>query len=267
MLDNISKIYFSATGQTEKCVNFLANELSKLLNFKVEDFNFTKPADRKNFPKIKNSLVILATPVYAGRVPNLLLKYLENFNCENSVGITLVTFGNRAYDDALIELTKIEEKSIPTIASCAICCEHSFSNTLGKNRPDEKDFLQMKNFAKKIAEKIKNKNFKEINVKGNIPFRNYMKPTDSKGNTFNFKDVKVKTNLNLCIDCKICAKNCPLGTIDFDDVSIVKKCMKCNSCVKKCPTGAKYFDDENYLHHKKEIEEMYKSYKKSEYFL
>ena len=47
-------------------------------------------------------------PVYAGRIPNLLLlKYLTSVKGNDALAVPIVLFGNRNYDDALIELRDI----------------------------------------------------------------------------------------------------------------------------------------------------------------
>ena len=80
-------------------------------------------------------------------------------------------------------------------------------------------------------------------------------PKDENGDPIkDFRLVKPKTNDD-CIDCKLCAEVCPMGSIDFDDVfQIYGVCIKCGACINKCPAQAKYFDDSNYLRHKHELE-------------
>lgn len=51
--------------------------------------------------------MIAAVPVYAGRVPNVLLKYLNSMQGYGAKAVPLVLYGNRDYDDALVELTDI----------------------------------------------------------------------------------------------------------------------------------------------------------------
>ena len=61
-----------------------------------------------------------------------------------------------------------------------------------------------------------------------------------------------------CVKCGLCARLCPMGSIDPNDVSnVVGKCIKCCACVKKCPVGAKYFDHPGYLYHQHELEDQY----------
>ena len=66
-------VYFSATDTTKKTVLTIADEAARLLGAEREDYDFTLPGMRENgFAAGKDDLVIFGTPVYAGRVPNVL---------------------------------------------------------------------------------------------------------------------------------------------------------------------------------------------------
>ena len=66
-------VYFSATDTTKKTVLTIADEAARLLGAEREDYDFTLPGMRVNgFTAGKDDLVIFGTPVYAGRVPNVL---------------------------------------------------------------------------------------------------------------------------------------------------------------------------------------------------
>ncbi|MDD5945949.1 MAG: EFR1 family ferrodoxin [Clostridia bacterium] len=255
-------MYFSGTGTTKKMVTHIASGLAEKMGYEYEAFDFTPPASR-NEPKVygKDDIVVLGTPVIAGRVPNLLLKYLDTVVGNGAYGIPVVLFGNRNFDDALIELRNIMEKDgFHTIAGGAFVGEHSFSTTLGKGRPDAEDMAIADTFIEKIAEKLASGNINEapIEVKGETPIRPYYTPRDRNGNGIDIRKVKPKTDTSKCVKCGFCARNCPLGSINPEDVSqITGICMKCCKCVKLCPKQAKYFDDEGYLYHKSELEEMY----------
>ena len=74
--------------------------------------------------------------------------------------------------------------------------------------------------------------------------------------------------MDACDQCGICAKVCPMGSIDPNDVThYTGICIKCCACVKKCPVGAKYYDDEGYLYHQHELEELYQRRAEPEVFL
>ncbi len=71
----------------QKTVLTIADEAARLLGAEREDYDFTLPGMRENgFAAGKDDLVIFGTPVYAGRVPNVLLKYLATIRKRRSCG-------------------------------------------------------------------------------------------------------------------------------------------------------------------------------------
>lgn len=96
-------VYFSGTGTTKKTVNFIADKLAEKLKTEKEIFDFTLPEARKDIKEFdKNDIVIFGTPVVAGRVPNVLLKYLDTLKGNGALAVPVVLFGNRDFNDALM---------------------------------------------------------------------------------------------------------------------------------------------------------------------
>ncbi len=272
MYKRLNSMYFSPTGTTKKIVSGIIKKFSENIDkdITINNIDFTLPAVRKETISFtEEDIVIIGVPVYAGRVPNVLLKYLNSIAGNGAIAIAVVVYGNRNYDDALIELKDILElNGFKVIAGCAFIGEHSFSKTLAKNRPDEKDMAIVSDFANRIYNKITQEdNVQTVFVKGNKPYRKYYMPINKDGIPVDIRKVTPKTNSN-CIDCKLCADVCPMGSIDYEDVSKLNGiCIKCGACIKKCPTQAKYFDDEDYLRHKHELEVDFANRREPELFL
>lgn len=257
-------VYFSATDTTKKIVLTIADEAARLLGAEREDYDFTPPGMRENgFAAGKDDLVIFGTPVYAGRVPNVLLKYLATIQGNGALAVPVVLFGNRNFDDGLIELRDIlENTGFHTVAAAAFVGEHSFSKTLAAGRPDADDMKEALAFAGKIAEKVKGLPDGEapapVEVEGvPHPYRGYYQPRDRKGVSIDIRKVKSLVS-DACDDCKICADVCPMGSISHENVrEYTGICIKCGACIKKCPKQARYYEDEGYLYHQHELEEGY----------
>lgn len=269
---NINAMYFSPTGTTEKAVKKLAADLSLCFHKsnEIKYINFTSHSMRANAAYFNSDdIVVFGIPVYAGRVPNILLNYINSVKSNGALAITVVLYGNRSYDDALVELRDmLEANGFNVIAACAFVGEHSFSKVLAKGRPDESDLNKAGIFAKQIFNKINSHaDLLPVTVPGNKPYRSYYKPKDEYGNLVDIRKVTPKTK-DSCTDCKICAEVCPMGSIDYENVSLLNGiCIKCGACIKRCPVNAKYYDDESYLRHKHELEEELTGRKNPELFL
>ena len=256
-------VYFSATGTTEKIVLHIARTLARELTpecpAELRFLDFTLPAARQAEAVFTpDDIVVFGTPVYAGRVPNVLLPYLTGIKGGGAAAIPVVLFGNRDYDDALIELRNLlEQDGFHTTAAGAFVGEHSFSRTLAAGRPDEVDMERAAYFARQAAEKLKALPDVQtpVHVKGCEPLRGYYQPRDRAGAPVDIRKVLPKVG-GACNDCGLCAEVCPMGSIRREDVrSYAGICIKCGACIKKCPRHARYYDDPAYLYHQHELEE------------
>ena len=263
-LEKIWAVYFSGTGTTRRTVERIAGGIASRLNLPAESVDFSRPAVRQETLGFgEKDLVVFGTPVYAGRVPNVLLPFLrERIVGGGALAVPVVLFGNRNYDDALIELRNIlAADGMHPIAAGAFVGEHSFSRVLGADRPNAEDEALMDEFAARVAALAAGLDaapVKSVAMRGQEPLRPYYTPRDRAGNPINILKVKPKTDLSRCGGCGLCADLCPMGSIDPADVSAVRGiCIKCCACVKGCPTGAKFFDDAGYLYHQHELEAQY----------
>ena len=269
---HLKTFYFSATDTTKKIVTGIAGKLAESAGKTVaENFNFTLPEARKEPARFTGQdIVVAGVPVYAGRVPNVLLKYVNTTEGNGALAIAVVVYGNRHYDDALVEWRDIlEARGFRVIAAGAFVGEHSFSRILGGNRPDAEDMLRVAEFAGQLYRKISTADALEtVSVPGEYPYRPYYRPKDKDGNPASILKVVPKTGDD-CIHCGLCVSLCPVGSIDAEDESrITGICIKCCACIKYCPVEAKYFDDANYLWHKEELEVAFTSPRREpEFFL
>jgi len=271
MYETINALYFSATDTTKKVVSGIAQKISETMASEItlNTIDFTLPRVRLQPVSFSDQdIVIIGVPVYAGRVPNVLLKYLNSITGNGAIAVPVVVYGNRNYDDALIELKDILEfNGFQVIAAGAFIGEHSFSITLAKNRPDERDMAIVDYFTTQIHAKLTTQeDLQAIVVNGNQPYRKHYVPKTKDGSPADIRKVMPKTNSN-CIDCKLCVNVCPMGSIDAEDVSKLNGiCIKCGACIKKCPTQAKYYDDQDYLRHKQELEIEFATRREPELF-
>ena len=257
-------VYFSGTGTTEKVATRLARSLAEQLGAQYRAHDYTTPAGRVELTFGPEELVVLGTPVYAGRVPNLMLPYLQSsVHGAHTLAVPVVLYGNRNFDDGLIELRNVlSANGFAPIAGAAVVGEHSFSKILGAGRPDGEDLELVDRLARETADKVKGLTAapaQPVAVEGCDPIRPYYTPRDRHGEPIrDFLKAKPVTDLEKCFRCGLCAARCPLGAIDGTDFAqVTGRCMKCCACVKGCPAGAKYFDHPGFLYHKEELEAQY----------
>ncbi|MBR0596918.1 EFR1 family ferrodoxin [Sinanaerobacter chloroacetimidivorans] len=268
---NVNAVYFSPTETTKKIVEGIAQKIVRILSentYYINDFTLKNARDEA-LSFHEKDLVIVGVPVYAGRVPNVLLNYLNSMRGNGAMAVCVVVYGNRNYDDALIELRDIiKEDGFQVIAAGAFVGEHSFSKILAMGRPDEKDMAVVDRFADQICKKLAEGSVHDtITVQGNEPYRKYYMPRDKAGNPVDIRKVTPRTNIN-CKNCRICANICPMGSIDPVQPSKLNGiCIKCGACIKKCPFGAKYYDDPDYLRHQYELEEEFSDRREPELFI
>jgi len=266
---NIYASYFSATNRTKIVVERIATQVAEKAHTKIMVRDFTLPKARKTSLLFgANDFVVMGLPVYAGRLPNLMLKYLETLEGHGAKAVAVVTYGNRQYDDALIELAEcLECQGFDVIAAGAFIGEHSFSKILGKDRPDAQDLAKIETFSREIIQKMETGKMTDFQIKGQWPSKGYFKPQDRHGNLIDIRKVKPITS-DACTQCGLCAAVCPMEAIDFEDYSNIKGvCIKCGACVKKCSVGAKFFDDPGYIYHMTELEEVWTRRAEPEWFL
>ena len=258
-------VYFSATGTTKKVVTTLAKKAAKELGAEYKEFAFDAPATRKAEKAFTaDDLVVMGVPVYAGRVPNLIMPYIRDLVKGNgALAVPVVLYGNRNFDDGLMELRNLmRDNGFHPIGAAAIVGEHSFSKILGAGRPDADDMALVDQLANGVIEKVKTMTeapVEAVAVEGCDPIRPYYTPRDRHGEPIkDFLKAKPVTDPDKCVHCGLCARICPMGSINPENVSeVLGKCIKCCACVKRCPTGAKYFDHEGYLYHQHELEDQY----------
>ncbi|MEK6264235.1 MAG: 4Fe-4S binding protein, partial [Clostridium sp.] len=196
-------IYFSPNGSTKKIVNKVAGDIG---SYTVEEIDLTLVESRNKKRKFsKDELVVIGFPVYADRLPVVCNEIFKNIAGNNTPTIAIVSYGNRDYGDALLELTEgLKESNMKVISGAAIIGQHCLNNNVATNRPDKGDNVKILEYVNRIRDKINNigqiEEIEGISVKGSYPYKplkSHMAPSgDSK-----------------CIQCGLCEEKCPVNAI------------------------------------------------------
>lgn len=257
----ICVLYFSPTGGTEKAVRLIAGELAYRLKKETVLLNLTRPENRRATYRFDDhDLVLAASPVYAGRLPN---KLLEDYRAWILGGgrtpvVPICVFGNRSPGEAVRELVLLlEGNGFFPIGAAAFAGRHAFSDAIGKGRPDSADQAQMRSFAAQLAEKLSRETpLKPLEI-GRSEIGPYYTPLKEDGTPAKFLKAKPLTDAGKCTQCGACVHLCPMGSIDPDTMEAAGICIKCQACVRGCPTGAKHFADTDFLSHVAMLERDY----------
>jgi len=237
---SITLAFFSPTETTAKIVNKIAQGIHPDI---ITAINLTPPGARnQDFGPLNDELTIIGTPVYAGRVPPEAGRRLRRIKGNNTPAVVVVVYGNRDYEDALLELRDIAvEQGFRPIAGAAFIGEHSYSNEtapIAVGRPDDQDTETAKRFGESIKGEIsKFKTFDDmpaLHVPGNFPYKKWVERSE-------MAPVTVES---LCTLCAECAAACPTAAIIVGDsvVTSTNECIRCSACIKKCPTGARKWE-------------------------
>jgi ferredoxin len=240
---SLKLIYFSPTRTTKKVLESIAAGIQVQT---IEHIDLTPYETRKRrFKELQNELTIIGTPVYGGRVPADAARRLRRLKGNNTPAVIVVVYGNRHYDDALLELNDLVIAiGFKPVAAGVFVAEHTFSREnmpIAGGRPDAEDIEKARKFGKEIREKLKKNrvigDIPPLKVPGNFP---YIKLPDAK----EILQIYPSTEETLCKKCETCITVCPAAAITITDKVITDKdaCILCCACVKNCPTHARTMD-------------------------
>lgn len=225
MLNKTELYYFSPTGGTKKAGRTFCEGIAK----DIKEINLGHKDKETSQPE--SNLIVVAAPVFGGRIPEIITKKLKQMEGKGKKAVTLVVYGNRAYEDALLELNQtMERQGFQIAASAALVAQHSMASEVAHGRPDETDKKVILDFSQKVLEKLEKGVQNIIKVPGNYPYKDRM-------------DMPVAPlSLSSCNQCGICEKICPADAIHIENATIVtipEKCILCMACTAACPEHAR----------------------------
>ena len=122
---SVTAIYFSPTDTSRKGVHAIAKTLSGHFN----EIDMTCKACEAQFTS--DDVVVFGAPVYGGRLFKGFVKRLAEVKGDNTLCIVTVTYGNRDYDDALLEFCDLlTSKGFIPVAAAAAAAETISSNVM-----------------------------------------------------------------------------------------------------------------------------------------
>lgn len=227
----VYEICFSPTGGTAAVSHILGREWE----CPKEQVDLTRQ-DMELPTFCEDDICIVSVPSYAGRVPSLAAKRIQLLEGNNAAAILNVVYGNREYEDTLLELKHLlRAAGFRCVAAVAAVAEHSIVRTIATGRPDSEDEQELSGFAHQIRLRLEKGELGDaVSVPGNYPYRashpSALQPVAGEN----------------CIRCGLCAKRCPAGAISKEDPTKTDPslCIACMRCLSICPRQARKLDEE-----------------------
>ncbi len=273
-IKSVRCVCFSPTGTTKTIAESIAQGIRAEF---IEMIDVTKRSQRNGQSLLaEDDIVILATPVYYGRVPEEILPYLTSLKATQTPVVLVAVYGNRAFEDALKELYDIavDAEFIP-VAGGAFVAEHSYSSEtypIAPNRPDESDIRKAQEFGAAIRKKLQNvessRHLKAITIPGQSP---YIEPVNLNmiKKARSVVALTPETDVSKCTQCGQCVEVCPTGAISLEEVTQTDRwqCLICFACVKICPEEARQMNEPNFQSAIQALQQNCQDRKEPEIFL
>lgn len=225
---NIYQITFSPTGTSLEA----GREIAKAFDGEEKLLDLCEETGETEIEK--DSLCIVSVPCYGGRIPLTAEQRIRKLHGAGAPAVICVTFGNRAFEDALLELADLlEGQGFTVFAGCAAVTRHNIMPVFGVGRPDSSDLEEMGEFARGAAEKYRKREFTCPDFPGNRPYK------ERKAGA-----PPVMLNKETCAGCGECAAKCPVQAISPEGEIDRERCIGCMRCVKLCPNGSRFLPKE-----------------------
>lgn len=224
--EKVTAAWFSPTGGTSTYVR----ETARAMAAAPEEWDLTRPEVRQKGRSFgADEILVLGVPVYYGRVPEV-EDLVSGLTGTDTPVVLLAVYGNRAIDDALLELADLcAARGFRPVAAGEFIAPHTFSAKIGTGRPNESDRESARELGCRALAKLEQPDWQPAELPGNRPYRGFQRaPFYPEGEAS-------------CVSCGACVRACPVEAISASDPKQTdgERCLRCLACVHACPTGSR----------------------------
>ncbi len=242
---NITIVYFSQTGQTHKVAEAMATALRK----KKHSVRLSAIQDVNQEDIKKCDLLGVGSPCFESQAPSPVKTWIRSWPVlQNKQAFVFATAGGApglVLYDLTRELRKKGDAVIGGFMSRGMV-HHPAPCLIGRlpNRPNARDLSEARTFALAVDKHLKS------GSDGNVPESrpDALKPTlgfyqlvglIAKPFLLRIILPKPKLTQNLCNQCQICARECPVQSITLAPYPVIdSRCIRCYNCQNICPKKA-----------------------------
>lgn len=230
---HIVNICFSPTGGTQRTADMLIQAMAAR-STAIDLSDWQIPFSTLSLQE--DDVAVIVVPSYGGRVPKPAIDRLSAINGNHARAILICVYGNRAVEDALVELQDTAEAAgFHVVAAISAIARHSIVHEIAAGRPDAQDQKTLSEFAGQIKKKLDACDRSVPSIPGSRPYKNRgvsaMLPKPDQH----------------CTACGTYAERCPVQAIDRNDPARMDAdlCISCMRCVAVCPHAARKADEEH----------------------
>ena len=247
-------LWYSQTGNTQKCGKVLAKTLEKK-GIKVV-YGDLRDIDKSIVSNV--DLVVMGSPVFYYDTPDFVKEFIQSLPDINGIPVAAyVTFGGpegNQYNAGCSILEGLVKKngvpvgleSFMSISSYSLSFKENDTDVKTKNNtilPDQNTYKKVREYAGFIKSQIEKGSTSEFKRTLTLrEFSTYFGPEWwTKLTVDNHYIIEQK-----CVGCGACAEKCPTNSIDLDRFSVdTDTCVLCFGCINNCQYQAMNMESNN----------------------
>ncbi|HOO71806.1 MAG TPA: EFR1 family ferrodoxin [Spirochaetota bacterium] len=244
---NVLILYFSATGNTKKIADVIAEELGRT-RCDVAMADITACAERqKTIDLAPYDAFLFGAPIHSWRAPRVVREWMKTLDGRGRKCAMFFTYGGFGVHPTHYSTRQIlESRNFIVVSSAEFLGFHTFN--LGgwkamEGRPDGSDFEVAKEFARVTCKRFTGE---DTALLGELEKTEHTEEQLDAIESFRFK---VLTQLptrggSECGMCMFCESVCPTGAMNaVSGNADSAKCIACLACVAVCPEDALHIND------------------------